>query len=196
MNYERRHSERIGIEKILYKQHLKRLKNVEPVTDCHFYGSKITHIPRYADENNRSRRKIEKENAQLLTRLAKVKSGTTTHHHISIVRQLRWQQHLLHVERINRLKHIVQQNQRLLRNIQTAKPTLQLPPIHYPIIRPIIRPKSEKQQRFSKKIERRIQTQCESNISHIENYTLSPKINKQYLSFNIPTLIKRDQTQT
>jgi hypothetical protein len=183
MNYERRRSERIGIEKILYKQHLERLKNVEPVTDCHFYGPKITPIPRYTDENNRARRKIEKENAQLLTRLAKVKSGTATHHHMSIVRQLRWQQYLLHVERINRLKRIVQQNQRLLRNIQNVKPTLQLPPIHSPIIRP----KSAQQQRANRQLER-IQSRYESNMMHIENYTLRPIINTQRVSFNLPTL--------
>ena len=41
MNYSRRPSQRIGVEKILYRQHLERLKNVEPVTDCYFYGPKI-----------------------------------------------------------------------------------------------------------------------------------------------------------
>ena len=130
MNYCRRRSERIGVEKIMYEQHVERLKNVRPVTDCHFYGPKIRPIPRYADENSRFRKRVEKENVHLLTRLSRVKSGTATHHHMSIVRQLRWKQYLLHVERVERLKRITQQNQRLLRNIQTVKPVIKLPPIY------------------------------------------------------------------
>ena len=130
MNNEIRDAERTGIDKILYEKHIERLKNVKPVTDCHFYGPKITPTPRYIDENNRFRQRIEKENKQLLIRLSKVKSGTGTHHHMSIIRQLRWTQYLKQVERNNMLKRITQQNQRLLRNIQFVKPTIQLPPIY------------------------------------------------------------------
>ena len=184
MNYSRRRSERIGVEKILYRQHLERLKNVEPVTDCYFYGPKITPIPRYVDETNRFRRRIEKENAHLLTRLAKVKSGTATHHHMSIVRQLRWQQHLLHVERINRLKRIAMQNQQLLRNIQTAKPTIQLPSIH---VSPISR--QRKRRPFDGIAKHNIQPhklqeiqQKWENITPIENYTPQRRVSFDFFT--------------
>ena len=183
MNYSRRRSERIGVEKILYEQHLERLKNVEPVTDCYFYGPKIKPIPRYVDETNRFRRRIEKENAHLLTRLAKVKSGTATHHHMSIVRQLRWKQRLLHIERINRLKRIVQQNQRLLRNIQTVKPTIQLPPIHVsPISRQKKRPPFDgiaKHNTHPHKLQE-IQQNWE-NITPIEKYTPQRRVSFDFL---------------
>lgn len=189
MNYERRRPQRIGIEKILYKQHLERLKNVQPVTDCHFYGPKIIPIRRYTDENNRFKRRVEKDNANLLIRLAKVKSGTTTHHHMSVIRQLRWKQHLQHMERINRLKRITQQNQRLLRNIQTVRPYIQMPSI-YPSFSPIqnkrpisadthIRTTKHKIQQLQQLQE--IQQKWE-NITPIENYKPQRR-----LSFQVPS---------
>lgn len=126
MNYQRRRSERIGIEKQAYEDHLIRLQNIQHVVDCRYTGPKVKPIQRYADENNRFKRRTDKENASLISRLAKVKSGTVTHHHISVIRQLRWQQYLRHVERINRLKRITKQNERLLKGIQTIKPTIDL----------------------------------------------------------------------
>ena len=186
MNYELRNAERTGIDKILYRQHLERLKNVQPVTDCHFYRPKITPIPRYMDENNRFRQRIDKENAYLLTRLAKVKSGTATHHHMSIIKQLRWNQYLNHVERNNNWKRITQQNQRLLRNIQNVKPCIQLPSIYpSPIARHKRRPKSAGSRLNPNKLQQ-IQEKWE-RIRPLESYGLRQITHTNQVTFDSHT---------
>ena len=190
MNYQRQRpgsgSHRFGIERLLYNQHIERLKNVQPVTDCHLYEPKSPPIPRYPDENNRFKRRIENENALLCSRLAKVQSGTHTHHHMSVIRQLRWKQHILHGERIKLQKRIAHQNARLLRDIQNVKPNIQLstayPSPSYYHLRAHKRPKSTGTlAKYTNKLQE-IQQRWE-NIPSIENYPITKQV-----KFLLPTI--------
>lgn len=118
-----RRNERTGYEKILFEKHKNRVNNAHTVLDTYQY-TKIKPIPKYKFENQIQRKKIYLENADLLTRLAKVRAATHTHHHISVIRQLQLKKHLTRVKRTTELRRIQKGNVELLNAIQKVKPSI------------------------------------------------------------------------
>ena len=116
-------NERTGYEKILFEQHKNRLNNSQTILDTHQH-TKIKPIPKYKIENLLQKRRIDVENADLLTLLAKVRAATHTHHHISVIRQLQLKKHLTRVKRITELQRIQKGNAELLNAIQKVKPSI------------------------------------------------------------------------
>ena len=71
-----RRPERIGFEKIVYNEHLKRLRTVEPLINV----QSLTLCPppfsnKWKIDNLRHKREIEKANSQILTRLINIIQG-------------------------------------------------------------------------------------------------------------------------
>jgi len=122
---EHRRNERIGFEKILYEQHKNRINNSRTVLDTHQH-TKIKPIPKYKIENQIQRKKIEFENANFLTRLAKVRGAIKTHNHISVIRQLQLKKYLARIKRRSELQKIQNDNMRLLNAIQKVKPSIKV----------------------------------------------------------------------
>lgn len=123
MNYARRRNERRGIEKWLYEQHVQRINNAKSLIDT-YQHTKIKPIPRYEIENRIQQSKIDKENMELLYRLAQTKTSIQTHNHVSVLRQLRLKQQMARIERTLRLRNIDIENNRLLNAIQQVKPSI------------------------------------------------------------------------
>lgn len=123
MNYARRRNERMGIEKLMYEQHRKRIQQAKPMIDS-YQHTKLKPIPRYEIEKRIQQSKIDTENMELLYRLAQAKSSIKTHNHISVLRQLRLKQQITNIERKLTQQNINIENNKLLNTIQHIKPNI------------------------------------------------------------------------
>jgi len=124
----RQRSERRLYDKILYEQHLERMKSMLPTID--------NNEPRKHPFNHRrlreliaQTRKIEKENIQILQNIAiaiqKSNIENTLSNHVQNIRNFKKQ--LYRVKRKNELQKITNENLQLLSRIQTVPPTIHIP---------------------------------------------------------------------
>ena len=121
-------SERRLYDKVLYEQHLERMKSMLPTID--------NNEPRKHPFNHRrlreliaQNRKIEKENIQILQNIAiaiqKPTIDNTLSNHVQNIRNFKKQ--LYRVKRKNELQTITDENLTLLTRIQTVPPTIHIP---------------------------------------------------------------------
>lgn len=126
--FMRQRSERRLYDKILYEQHLERMKSMLPTID--------NNEPRKHPFNHRrlreliaQNRKIEKENIQILQNIAiaiqKSNIENTLSNHVHNIRNFKKQ--LYRVKRKNELQKITDENLQLLSRIQTVPPTIHIP---------------------------------------------------------------------
>ena len=126
--FMRQRSERRLYDKILYEQHLERMKSMLPTID--------NNEPRKHPFNHRrlreliaQTRKIEKENIQILQNIAiaiqKSNIENTLSNHVQNIRNFKKQ--LYRVKRKNELQKITNENLQLLSRIQTVPPTIHIP---------------------------------------------------------------------
>jgi hypothetical protein len=120
-------SERKLHDKVLYEQHLERMKSMLPAID--------NNEPRKHPFNHRrlreliaQTRKIEKENIQILQNIAiaiqKPTIDNTLSNHVQNVRNFKKQ--LYRLKRKNELQTITDENLKLLTRIQTVPPTIHI----------------------------------------------------------------------
>lgn len=119
--------ERRLYDKLLYEQHIERMKCMLPTVD--------TNEPRKHPFNHRrlreliaQNRKIEKENIQILQNIAiaiqKPNIDNTLSNHVQNIRNFKKQ--LYRVKRKNELQKITNENLQLLTRIQTVPPTIHI----------------------------------------------------------------------
>ena len=126
-------------DKILYEQHLERVKNMLPTID----NSTPRRLPlinhRRLDDRKMKDRIIQKENYQILLNLAKVIQKSSIDNKLSnhVKETQTFKQHLLRIKRKNELKKITDENLQLLKRIQDVPPT-----IHFYTAAPAIAPAS------------------------------------------------------
>ena len=120
--------ERKSYDKILYEQHIERLKNMLPTIDNstprqHPYNT------RRLRERIRHNNKIERENCQILQNIAlaiqKTNIDNTLSKHVQTTR--RFKKHLSYINHVNKLRKITNENFQLLRRIQNVPPSIHLP---------------------------------------------------------------------
>jgi Hemingway/CFA97 len=119
-----RRPERIGFEKILYNDHLKRLNGVESLVD--------TQTPRppplsnkWKIDNLRNKRRIEKENSIILTRLIKIiESGKSIDNslHKSVEEQLLFKDKIRKCRKRLELERIMEENKNLHNRLIHVEP--------------------------------------------------------------------------
>jgi len=119
-----RRPERIGFEKILYNDHLKRLNGAESLVD--------TQSPRppplsnkWKIDNLRNKRRIEKENSIILTRLIKIiESGKSIDNslHKSVEEQLIFKEKIRKCRKRLELERIMEENKNLYNRLIQVEP--------------------------------------------------------------------------
>jgi len=125
--YMRQRSERRLYDKVLYEQHIERIKCMLPTVD--------NNEPRKHPFNHRrlreliaQNRKIEKENIKILQNIATaIQQPTidnTLSNHVQNIRNFKKQ--LYRTKRKNELQKITYENQQLLTRIQTVPPTIHM----------------------------------------------------------------------
>lgn len=121
----RQRNERTGFNKIMYEQHLRRVEQMKPSVDCN-YKPTLKPIPKYRIEHNANKRKIEKENAELLLRLYQTESCVDCRQHMAVVRQLRLKKQLASVSHKIHTDNINRENQRLLDALREVRPSIDI----------------------------------------------------------------------
>ena len=120
-------AQRKSYDKILYEQHVERVKNMLPTID----NSTPRRLPfndhRRLEERMVKERIIQQENMQLLTNIAKAiqKSGIDNQLSKHVKDTQEFKRRLLRIRRNNELKKITDENLQLLRRIQNVPPTIQ-----------------------------------------------------------------------
>ena len=119
--------ERKSYDKILYEQHVERVKNMLPTID--------NSTPRRLPFNDHRRlvdrmvkdRIIQQENIQMLMNIAKVIQKSSIDNKLSkhVKDTQEFKQRLLRIKRLNELKKITGENVQLLKRIQNVPPTIQ-----------------------------------------------------------------------
>jgi hypothetical protein len=121
-------SERKSYDKILYEQHVERVKNMLPTID----NSTPRRLPfndhRRVEDRQVKDRKIEQENMQLLTNIAKAIQKSSIDNKLSkhVKDTQEFKRRLLRIKRNNDLKKITEENLQLLKRIQNVPPTIRL----------------------------------------------------------------------
>lgn len=120
-------AQRKSYDKILYEQHVERVKNMLPTID----NSTPRRLPfndhrRLADRMVKDRI-IQQENIQMLMNIAKVIQKSSIDNKLSkhVKDTQEFKQRLLRIKRLNELKKITGENLQLLKRIQNVPPTIQ-----------------------------------------------------------------------
>ena len=121
----RQRNERTGFNKIMYEQHVRRVEQMKPSIDSHYKPS-LKPIPKYRIEHNANKRKIEKENAELLLRLHQTESCVDCRQHMAVVRQLRLKKQLASVSHNIHSDKINKENQRLFGALREVRPSIDI----------------------------------------------------------------------
>ena len=116
-------NERRGFDEILYQQHVQRINNMKSTLDNH-NKPKLKPIPKYALENKQRNKTIQLQNAELLQRLAKIKSSIQTTNHVSVLRQLRLKQQLYDLQRELKENKLTKANAELSAALEKCKPSI------------------------------------------------------------------------
>ena len=109
----RQRNERTGYNQLMYEQHLRRVEQMKPTVD-NIHTPTLKPIPKYRIEHNVNKRKIEKENSEMLQRLCQTESTVDCRQHISVVRQLRLKKQMASVSHRMNIDKINNENHRLL----------------------------------------------------------------------------------
>ena len=109
----RQRNERTGYNQLMYEQHLRRVEQMKPTVD-NIHAPRLKPIPKYRIEHNVNKRKIEKENSEMLQRLCQTESTVDCRQHISVVRQLRLKKQMASVSHRMNIDKINNENHRLL----------------------------------------------------------------------------------
>lgn len=119
-------AQRKSYDKILYDQHVERVKNMLPTID----NSTPRRLPfndhRRLEERMVKERIIQEENMQLLTNIAKAIQKSSIDNKLSkhVKDTQEFKRRLLRIRRNNELKKITDENLQLLRRIQNVPPTI------------------------------------------------------------------------
>lgn len=113
-------------DKILYEQHVERVKNMLPTIDNSTPRKMPFNSRRRLDDRKMKDKIIQKENYQLLLNLAKVIQKSSIDNKLSkhVKDTQNFKQHLLRIKRKTELRKITNENLQLLKRIQNVPPTL------------------------------------------------------------------------
>ncbi len=121
----RQRNERTGYNKIMYDQHVRRVEEMKPSVDSHYKPS-LKPIPKYRIEHNANKRKIEKENSEMLLRLYQTESCIDCRQHMAVVRQLRLKKQLAFVSHKMDIDKINKENHRLFDELNNVRPSIDI----------------------------------------------------------------------
>jgi len=125
--YIKQRPERKLYDKILYEQHVVRVKNMLPTID-NSPPRKHPYNHRYLQEHVRQMKKIERENCKILENIAIVVKKSTIDNSLSkhVQYYRTFNKRLHNIKRKNEMRKITNENLQLLRRIQQVPPTINM----------------------------------------------------------------------
>ena len=121
-------SQRKSYDKILYEQHVERVKNMLPTIDNSTPRRDPFNDNRRLEDRIVKYRKIQQENMKLLMNIAKTIQKSSIDNKLSkhVKNTQNFHRRLLRIKRNNELKQITDENRQLLKRIQTVPPTIRV----------------------------------------------------------------------
>jgi hypothetical protein len=121
-------SQRKSYDKILYEQHVERVKNMLPTIDNSTPRRHPFNDNRRLEDRIVKYRKIQQENMKLLMNIAKTIQKSSIDNKLSkhVKNTQNFHRRLLRIKRNNELKQITDENRQLLKRIQTVPPTIRV----------------------------------------------------------------------
>lgn len=121
-------SQRKSYDKILYEQHVERVKNMLPTIDNSTPRRYPFNDNRRLEDRIVKYRKIQQENLKLLMNIAKTIQKSSIDNKLSkhVKNTQDFHRRLLRIKRNNELKQITDENRQLLKRIQNVPPTIRV----------------------------------------------------------------------
>lgn len=119
-------TQRKSYDKILYEQHVERVKNMLPTIDNSTPRRHLLNDNRRLEDRIVKYRKIQQENMKLLMNIAKTIQKSSIDNKLSkhVKDTQDFHRRLLRIRRNNELKKITDENLQLLKRIQNVPPTI------------------------------------------------------------------------